>query len=238
MPPAQGPGHDVRHVVRGDAAPQRGPQRAEHRLAGFCHRPDDDHALGAEQVAHGGQLRADQPGGVADHAHRARVAVREQLHQPGERQPAVLGPQRIEDGGDGGVAVEAAALAAAAQRSALVHGDVADLPGAAGGAAHQGPVHEQPASDAVVELDRHAVIAALSGAPDMLAERGQVRVVVDAHRDAEDGGDVAAGHALPAGEDLRRLDHVRTVPDGPGQRDPRPDQGVIGKARRGQRLFE
>lgn len=43
----------------------------------------------------------------------------------------------------------------------------------------------------------------------MLAERGQVGVVVDAHRDAERGGDLVSGHAVPAGEDRRRRHRVR-----------------------------
>jgi hypothetical protein len=70
----------------------------------------------------------------------------------------------------------------------------------AAAAADQGAVDEQAAPDAVVELERHAVVAAAPRSPDVLAERGQVRVVVDAYRDAESGGDVVACHALPAGE--------------------------------------
>ena len=146
--------------------------------------------------------------------------------------------QRVQDRGDGGVGVQAAALAAAAERAALVDGGMADLARAAGRAADQGAVHEQPAPDAVVELDRDAVIAALPGAPDVLAEGRQVRVVIDAHRYAESLPDVAAGHAVPAGKHPGRLDHVRVMADGPGQRDAGADQGVVGQPGAGQRLVE
>jgi hypothetical protein len=88
--------------------------------------------------------RPSEPGGVAGHPHRSRVTGREQLPQPGQRQLAVLRPQRVQDGRDGGVAVQAAALAAAAQRAALVDGDVADLADPAGRAADQGPAGPVP----------------------------------------------------------------------------------------------
>ena len=51
----------------------------------------------------------------------------------------------------------------------LVDGDVPDLARAAA-AADQGAVDEQAAPDAVVELERHAVVAAAPRAPDVLAE--------------------------------------------------------------------
>jgi hypothetical protein len=130
---------------------------------------------------------------------------------------SVLWPQRVEEGGDGSVGFQASPLAAAAEGSALVDGDVADLARAAEGAADQGAVHEQPAPDAVVELERHAVVAAAARPPDVLAERRQVGVVVDAHRDVERSGDIVPGHAAPAGEYRGRLDGIGVPADRAGQ---------------------
>ena len=238
MPGAQRSERQLGRLVGGDVAAQRGPQRAEDGLAGLGHRPHHDDTPGREQVARDRQLPADQPGGVADHPDGARIAAGQQRHQARQRERAVLGAQRVQDGRDGGVGVQAAALAAAAERAALVDGRVADLARAAGGAADQGAVHEQAAPDAVVELDGDAVVAAPPGAPQVLAQGRQVRVVVDAHRHAQGPLDVRAGHAVPAGEHPGGFHRVRMVPDGTGQRDPGADQGVVGQAGRGERLVQ
>src|SRR5581483_11355783 len=94
------------------------------------------------------------------------------------------------------------------------------------------------AAYAVVELDGDAVAAAPAGAPQVLAEGGQVGVVVDAHRHAQGPFDVGAGHAVPAGQHPGRLDRVRMVPDRTRQRDPGADQGVVAQAGRGERLVQ
>ena len=176
-------------------------------------------------------------GRVADHPHRTGVADGEQPHQLGERQVPVLWPQRLHDGGDRRVGLQAPALSAPAQRSAFVDRDVADLARATA-PPDEGAVDEQAAPDAVVELEGHAVVAAASRAPGVLAERGQVGVVVDAHRDAERVSDLACRHAVPAGKDARRRDRVWVPADRAGHRHASADERAPAQARRGERLAD
>jgi beta-lactamase family protein len=71
VPGSQRPEDQLRRFVGRDVALQGGPDRAEDELARLGHRPDDHDPGGREEVAHYGELLADESGGVADDADRA-----------------------------------------------------------------------------------------------------------------------------------------------------------------------
>ena len=76
----------------------------------------------------------------------------------------------------------AAPVAAAAHRAAGVQRDVSQFAGGTGGAAVQPAVEHDTGADAGGYLDVHQVRAGPSGAPDVFAERAEVRVVLQPDR--------------------------------------------------------
>ncbi|CAM5228451.1 hypothetical protein SFIMM107S_05095 [Streptomyces griseus] len=77
-----------------------------------------------------------------------------------------------------------------------------DLAGRAARAPVDGPVDHQTGADAAGHLDVREVLDAPPAAPDQLAERSEVGVVVDVHGHAEAAGELLAGvDARPARQD-------------------------------------
>src|SRR5690606_15849738 len=119
------------------------------------------------------------------------------------------------------VGLQAARVAARADRAVVVDAYVPDVAGAAGHAAVDGAVHDDAAADAGADLDEEEV-AHRAGQPGVqLAQRHQVHVVVD-----EDGAPqllpdrVADGEPVPAGHDRRDDRHAVAEADRPGDPDP------------------
>ncbi|TWH65958.1 hypothetical protein JD77_00901 [Micromonospora olivasterospora] len=146
-------------------------------------------------------------GGRAGHVGHGEPAG---LGQPGgeRRRPSGLGGgQGVPDQGVvPAVRLQAAALAAPAQRAVLVaEAQVGDAARAAGGAPVQRPAEHRAAADGGAELEVEEVVEGAAGAGVLLAERHHVRVVVDQHRTAQLGGEhVADAEPVPAGQGRRR----------------------------------
>lgn len=114
----------------------------------------------------------------------------------------MAGLEQGQDVPGGGEGLQAAAVAAAAHRARFVEGDVADLAGRAPGAPVDVPVDHQARADPAGDLDVRQVLDAPAAAPDELAERPQVGVVVHVHRYAETSGELLAGvDTRPARQD-------------------------------------
>src|SRR3954452_9187656 len=100
----------------------------QQRIPGGAEVAADDHGGGIEVVAEVGEDAADREAGVVDDTASARIPGGDQLEQPAERQ---LGPVRLaqnrEDGSRPGDRLEAAAVAAAADRTLRAHLDVSEL---------------------------------------------------------------------------------------------------------------
>jgi hypothetical protein len=95
---------------------------------------------------------------------------------------------------------------------------VADLAGGSADPSPWFPAEDQPCPDAGCDLQVDDVGAALSCTPCPLAQRAEIGVVVDEHRQTE-----ALGHSLlgsdanPAGEDRRRAKLSGRLVNGAGQ---------------------
>ncbi len=126
-----------------------------------------------------------------------------QLHHPGQAEFGAEGRgEQVQQVAGADEGLQAAPVAAAADRAGLVQGDVADLARGAARAPVDLPVDHQARADAAGHLDVGEVAQAPAGAPDQLAEGAEVGVVVDVHRHAEALGQLAAGgDAGPAGQD-------------------------------------
>ena len=162
----------------------------------------------------------------ADHRRDLRPALAEHPHD-------VAHPGLAEPRGERAAAgdrLEAAAIPAAAEHVVVVaHVDVADVARRALGAAHRPPVRDQPSADPGPDLDEHEVLGVRPRAGP-LAERHQVRVVVDERRRAVPVREPRRDRiAVPAGHDRRRdrdpgrmLDRARQPEPDPQQRAARP----------------
>ncbi len=98
-----------------------------------------------------------------------------------EREPTVRPGQRLAEGGRPDEGLEAPPVAAPADRSVLVDGEVADLAGRAGAAPEHLATEHQAGTDAVGELDVGAVLDPLQRTASQLPESAEVGRVV--HRD-------------------------------------------------------
>ena len=100
------------------------------------------------------------------------------------------------------VGLQAAPVAAPADRPVLVDGEVPDLAGRARAAPEHLAAEDQPGADAVGELDVDAVLNPLQRTTSQLAQRGEVRGVVDrTGRRARRSISVGDGDAAPPGQD-------------------------------------
>ena len=107
-------------------------------------------------------------------------------HEPVDGQRvAVLAAEQVQEGVGAGVRLQAAAVAAPAERPVLVHEHVADLPRGPPGSAVDLPADDEPGADARAEHDVRHLRDAAAGAEDGLRERADVRVVVDVDGQAE-----------------------------------------------------
>ena len=164
------------------------PQRLEQQVAGLGQLAADEDALGGEQVARAGDGAAEGAAGVGDDAPAADVARLRLSDDLAQGQAvAVAAAQRLEDGLGAGEGLQAAAVAAAADRAAVVDRHVADLAGGAARAVVEAAVEDEAGADAGGDLDVDEVRAVAAGAPHDLRQRAEVGVVLDAHGQAELG---------------------------------------------------
>src|SRR6266516_6563512 len=129
------------------AAFDRGADRVQQDVAGGAQRTPDDHPARVQEVAEVGDLHADQPSRVADHAAAPWIAGRRQAEQIVHRQVAVTPPQALEERGGPDEAFEATAVAAPAHRAVLGDRRMADLAGRPDGSAVDLPAEDQGRAD-------------------------------------------------------------------------------------------
>ena len=128
--------------------------------------------------------------------------------------------QQLAQGRAGDEGLQAAAVAAAADRTLRVDEDVADLAGDAARAAERPAVDDQAGADARRQPQVHEHPRAAPGAEGRLAERADVRVVVEVHRRGEPPLELGDGvQPAPAGQDRLRAHEARLAVDRPGQPD-------------------
>ena len=168
----------------------------------------DDQQLRVEHVHERRGGLADRAPGVGDHAPAAEVAL---ARQPHDRAPveavAVAAPQQLGQRVGAGDGLQAAAVAAAADRAVGVDEHVAELAGEALRAAVQAAVEHQPGADARRDHQVDEVLGVAPGAERGLGQRGEVGVVVDEDRQLEPAVHlVGGGDADPAGQDRGRAD--------------------------------
>ena len=231
---AERSGQDRDVVGRGadGAAAQGGGERVEQQVARGGEVAADDDPLRVEQVAERRDGAADGGAGVADRPRAARVAVAGGGDHGGQGGILERAAQRGEDRLGAGEGLEAAAVAAAADRAVRGDDRVADLARRAARAAVGAAAHDQARPDAGRELEVGEVPGAAAGAPHPLAERAEARVVLHLDRVAERlGHRVGRAHADPAGEDRRVAELARRAVD--RARQAHADPGDLGAARAG-----
>ena len=152
---------------------------------------------------------ADVAAGVGDDPPRAAVAGLGGLQQVAEALHALARREERQQRGAAGVRLEAAAVAAAADRAVLVDRHVADLAGLAVDAAEQVAADDEPGADRVADADEHRRRDGARASLARLGETAEVRLAVD-EDGAADAGLKALGDvdALPAAQEARRGDHA------------------------------
>ena len=177
----------------------------EEQVAGLCQLAADEDALGREQVARARDGAAEGAAGVGDDAPAPDVAGLRLEDDLAQREAvAVAAAQGLEDGFGAGEGLQAAAVAAAADRPAVVDRHVADLAGGASRAVVEPPVEDEAGADPGGDLDVDEVRAVAPSAPHDLRQSAEVGVVLDAHRQAELGlHERLRARADPAGQDGR-----------------------------------
>ena len=109
--------------------------------------------------------------------------------------------------------------------------DVADVAGGAVGAAVDRAVDDDPAADPGADLDEEQVVDLAPVGP-VLAQRHDVDVVVDQHRDAVAVGEALGDRvAVPAGHDRRVARAPGRVLDRPGDADADPAHVAVARGR-------
>ena len=187
--------------------------------------PPSTTRLGFSRLHRLGHATADVAADVGDHPAAARVPVAGQLDHPLHRQiRSVAGLEQRQDVAGGGEGLQAAAVAAAADRAGFVQRDVPDLARRAAGAAVDLTVDHQAGADAAGHLDVRQVLHPPPAAPDQLAEGAEVGVVVHVHGHAEALRELlAAGWCRPSPAGSRSSPGSRTPRrSGPGRRGPTP----------------
>ncbi len=135
--------------------------------------------------------------------------------------------------------LEAAALAAAADRALLLDDRVADLAGHPCRSVEQPAVHDQPGADAGRDLQVGGVAAAGRRAPVELGQRAEVGVVVHVDRQLEPRRErLRRSDSHPAGQDRGRPHAPRAHVDRPGQAEAYADHVAARDARLGQHLLD
>ena len=175
--------------------------------------------------------------GVGDDARGGRVALDRQLDDAAEREVvAERRAQQVDGGGAGGQGLQAAAVGAAADRAVLVDDRVADLAGGAADADVEPAAEHEARADAGRELEVDHVLDAVAGAPDVLGQRAEVRVVVDADGQVEAVAHRARGRDPdPAGQDRGRADRAGVGVDRARQAHPDAEDAGAVDARLGER---
>src|SRR5262249_8671408 len=130
------------------------------------------------------------------------------------------GAQQRDERGAGRQRLQAAAVAAAADRPGLVDGHVADLAGHAASAVIRAPVDDQPGADTGRDLHITGMTGVAAGAQRHLGERARVGVVVDVDGEPEAAAELRAGiDPGPAGQDRAGVDGAARLVDRAGDRD-------------------
>src|SRR3954471_17715327 len=158
----------------------------QQRIPGGAEVAADDHGGRIEGVAEVGQDAADREARVVDNPPCARIPCGDELEQAAERQLRPVGlAQHREDGRGSGDRLETAAVAAAADGPLRPHLDVSQLAGDARRAAVEPAAEDEPRPNPGADADIHDVGEPASRSVRELAERAEVRVVVDLHRQLE-----------------------------------------------------
>jgi hypothetical protein len=173
------------------------PDSGQHVLAGRAERPVDDHRGRVEHRAEAGQRPAHEPAEVGEYPADARIALRRERENLGERelflsgQPDVVKQRGPHDRG------QAAATAAGAQIAVVAHLHVREFAAEPGGASVQPPPDDEARSHVVAERDVDEAVMAAAGAEGGLTQRAEVGVVLHPHRDGQPlrhrGGRLARG---------------------------------------------
>ena len=193
----------------------------EQKVARLTQVSAHDDRVGVEHVADRGHRAAEHAPGVGDRALAAGVAPVGQPHDLDDAQDlAAAAPEQVGERRPRDVGLEAAAVAAAADRAGLVDQHVADLARHAAAAAVGAAVDDQPGADARGDHHVERVARVAGRAERDLGQRAQVGVVVEvdgqvAEAPAHLGRD---GEALPAGEDRGRAHRAAVVVDRARQR--------------------
>src|SRR6266550_1699224 len=137
---------------RQSAAFERGPDRIQQDVAGGAERAPDDHATWVQEVAQVGDLHADQPTRVADHAATACIARRRETEQIVHRQVPVTPPQALQERRSPDEAFEATTIAAPAHGPVLCDRRMSDLAGRPDGAAVDLAPEDQGRADPRIDL--------------------------------------------------------------------------------------
>src|SRR5215472_12345669 len=86
------------------------------------------------------------------------------------------------DGAARKIGFQTAVITTDAEAAAHIHGDVAEVAGGSGSAAHNHPVDQRRTADPGAEGEQDNVAPSASCAPQYLADQGSPRVVVGGHR--------------------------------------------------------
>ena len=180
----------------------------------------DDDELGVEEVAQARGGDADVPAGVRDDPSRAAVAGVDAWSRSLSRCIPSLGGNSDSSAGPAGVGLEAAAVAAPADRSVLVDRDVPDLAGLAVDAAEQVAADDEAGADGVADADEDRGGCRAGAAFARLGETAEVRLAVDEDGPADAGGEALGDvDALPAAQQAGGGDHAGARVDGRRQRE-------------------
>ena len=169
------------------------PDSGQHVLAGRAERSVDDHRGRVEQGAEARQRLADQPAEVREYPADGRLAFRDEREHLRKREPLLVGTLREIQQRQAHDLRQAAATAARAHVAIRAHPHMRQFAGEPGRAAVQSAVDDQARAHVVPELEVDEAVMAPARAVGRLAERGQIRVILDPHRDAKPSGHPGRG---------------------------------------------
>jgi hypothetical protein len=170
----------------GNGVPVDGlPDSGQHVLAGRAERSVDDHRGRVEQGAEAGQRLADQPAEVREYPADGRLALGDKRENLREREPLLVGTLREVQQRQAHDLRQAAAAAADAHGAVGAHPHMREFAREPGRAAVQPAADDQPRSHVVPELEVDEAVMASARAVGRLAERGQIRVILDPDRNAQ-----------------------------------------------------